>query len=244
MRKGPIGFWMRLVEVIVRPTSAVMTSPTWIGQENIPAAGPAILVMNHLSHADPFVAGIFVFDRPRTLRFLAKASLWRIPLVGTILRRIHQIPVYRYTTKARSALEAAQEALAEGHAVVIYPEGTCTQDPDLWPMEGKTGAARLALLSGAPVIPVANWGAQAIHHPITRKWRPRWRTPVTVSAGPPIDMSAFAGAPPSAPETLRGMTDIIMRRLRADVAAIRGVPAPEGPLWPQPVRSRPPEVQP
>jgi 1-acyl-sn-glycerol-3-phosphate acyltransferase len=235
---------MRLVEMLVRPASALLTRRTWIGQHNIPASGPAILVVNHVSHADPFVAGMFVFDRPRTLRFLAKASLWRIPLVGTILRRIHQIPVYRHTSRARTALEAAEAALAEGHAVVIYPEGTVTKDPCLWPMEGKTGAARLALLTGAPVIPIANWGAQKIHHPISGKWRPRWRTPVTVAAGPPIDLSSFAGAPPSAPETLSEMTEIIMRRLRADVATIRGVPAPEGPLLPQPVRARPPEVQP
>jgi 1-acyl-sn-glycerol-3-phosphate acyltransferase len=221
-----------------------MTRPRWIGQENIPASGPAILVINHISHADPFVTGIFVFDRPRTLRFLGKASVFEIPLAGTILRNIHQIPVYRHTANARKALDAAVAALGEGHAVVLYPEGTVTKDPDLWPMQGKTGAARLALLTGAPVIPIVNWGAQRIHDPLTGRWRPRLRTPVTVSAGPPIDLGAFTGASASSPEVLHEITDIIMRRLRSDLAVIRGEPAPGGPLFPQPVHSPSPEVSP
>jgi 1-acyl-sn-glycerol-3-phosphate acyltransferase len=244
MRRGRIGFWMRLAECIARPGLTVMTKPHWLGQQNIPAHGPAILVINHLSHADPFVTGQFIFDRPRTLRFLGKASLFDLPIAGAILRNIHQIPVYRHSTEAGKALDAAVDALAEGHAVVIYPEGTCTVDPDLWPMQGKTGAARLALLTGAPVIPIVNWGAQNIHNPLTGRVRLRPRTPVTVSAGPPIDLGPFAGAPASSPEVLREITDIIMRRLRADLAVIRGEPDPGGPLHPQPVRSPSPEVSP
>jgi 1-acyl-sn-glycerol-3-phosphate acyltransferase len=243
MRRGRIGFWMRLVEVLVRPAMAVMTRRRWIGQHHIPASGPAILVVNHISHADPFPVGLFVFDRPRTMRFLGKASLWKLPVAGLIVRRIGQIPVYRHSTRARDALDAAIKAVQQGKCIIIYPEGTCTRDPELWPMQGKTGAARLALATGAPVIPIANWGAHRIHHPHTKKWRPTFRTPVTVAAGPPIDLSAFAGAEPD-PQVLSEMTDLIMRRLRDDVAAIRGEPAPEGQLWPQPVRIRRPEVSP
>src|SRR5215207_8000367 len=174
---------MRLAELLVRPVLWLMTRPEWRGQENIPASGPAILVFNHISYADPFVASHFVFDRPRELRFLAKASLFKIPIGSYILRQIHQIPVQRYSTDAVKALQAAIAALNRGEAVVIYPEGTCTKDPELWPMQGRTGVARLALLTGAPVIPIAQWGAQRIHHPITRKLRLRPKTPVTVPAG-------------------------------------------------------------
>jgi 1-acyl-sn-glycerol-3-phosphate acyltransferase len=230
---------MRLAEFLVRPMLWVLTKPDWRGQENIPASGPAILVFNHISYADPFVAAHFVFDRPRELRFLGKASLFKIPVGGYILRQIHQIPVYRHSTDAVKALESAIEAIKGGEAVVIYPEGTCTKDPDLWPMQGKTGVARLALLTGAPVIPIAQWGAHAIHHPITREIRLRPRTKVIVSAGAPVDLSAFAGRPTNSPEVLRDVTDVIMRRLRDDVAKLRGEPAPTGPLLIPPPKSTP-----
>jgi 1-acyl-sn-glycerol-3-phosphate acyltransferase len=230
---------MRLAEFIVRPWMWLLTKPDWHGQQNIPATGPAILVFNHISYADPFVAAHFVFDRPRELRFLGKASLFRIPVGGYILRQIHQIPVHRHGADAVKALRSAIEALRDGQAVVIYPEGTCTKDPDLWPMQGRTGVARLALITGAPVIPIAQWGAQRIHHPITRKLRLRPRTPVTVSAGEPVDLSSFQGRPTSAPDVLREVTDVIMRRLRDDVAKLRGEPAPTSPLFVPPPKSKP-----
>ncbi len=244
MRAGKLGFWMRLAEVLVRPFLWVFTKPEWHGQENVPASGPAILVFNHISYADPFVAAHFVFDRPRELRFLGKASLFRIPIGGYILRQIHQIPVHRHSTDAVKALESAIAALDRGEAIVIYPEGTCTKEPDLWPMRGRTGVARLALLTGAPVIPISQWGAQNIHHPITRKLRLRPRTPVTVSAGPPVDLSAFAGRSTSSAETLHDVTDVIMYRLRDDVAALRGEPAPTGPLFEPPAKPRKPPSHP
>jgi 1-acyl-sn-glycerol-3-phosphate acyltransferase len=191
-------------------------------------------VLNHLSYADPLIAGEFIFDRPRDLRFLVKASLFRVPFVGMILRRIKQIPVYRNTEMAGQALEAAVTALYEGHAVVVYPEGTCTKDPGLWPMRGKTGAARLFALTGAPVVPIVQWGAHRIHNPITGRIRLRPRTPVTISAGPAIDLGAHSGR--TSPEALREMTDLIMRRLRSDVAELRGEPPPTGPLFVPPPR--------
>jgi len=243
VRRGKIGFWMRLAELLVRPVLWLMTRPEWRGQENIPASGPAILVFNHISYADPFVASHFVFDRPRELRFLAKASLFKIPIGSYILRQIHQIPVQRYSTDAVKALQAAIAALNRGEAVVIYPEGTCTKDPELWPMQGRTGVARLALLTGAPVIPIAQWGAQRIHHPITRKLRLRPKTPVTVSAGPPVDLSAFDGRPAASADVLREVTDVIMHRLRDDVAALRGEPAPTGPLFVPPPKSAAPSPE-
>jgi 1-acyl-sn-glycerol-3-phosphate acyltransferase len=248
VRRGKVGFWMRFAEFLVRPALWTFTKPDWRGQQNIPASGPAILVFNHISYADPFVAAQFVFDRPRELRFLGKASLFRIPLGGYILRQIHQIPVHRHSSDAVKALESAIAALHRGEAIVIYPEGTCTKDPDLWPMRGRTGVARLALITGAPVIPISQWGAQNIHHPITHKFRLRPRTPVQVSAGLPVDLSAFAHQPTSSAEVLRGATDVIMYRLRDDVAALRGEPAPTGPLFeppPKPPKSTTaPEVSP
>ncbi len=223
------GFWFRFAEAILRPALWMFTSTESRGYDHVPRSGPAILVVNHLSYADPLVVARYVYDRPREVRFLGKSSLFTLPVAGWLLRRLGQIPVYRATRDAGRALEAAVERIGQGEAPIIYPEGTCTKDPDFWPMQGKTGAARLWFATGAPVVPVVNWGAQRLHDPQTRRLRLRPRTPIVVAAGPPVDLSAFAGLEPTA-ETLRGVTDVIMRRLRADLAAVRGVPVPQGPL--------------
>ena len=76
------------------------------------------------------------------------------------MRHAGQIPVYRETGRAADAYRAAVAAVRGGEGVAVYPEGTLTRDPDLWPMVGKTGVARLALDDAGPVIPVAQWGAQ------------------------------------------------------------------------------------
>ncbi|MDP9239726.1 MAG: 1-acyl-sn-glycerol-3-phosphate acyltransferase, partial [Actinomycetota bacterium] len=137
-----------------------------------------------------------------------------------------QIPVWRNSKNASDSLHAANQALQRGEAVIIYPEGTVTKDPDLWPMTGKTGAARLALETGAPVIPVAMWGPQRLYDGRTKKVRLRPRTPVELVAGPPIDLSAWEGQPLTAP-VLRSATEAIMRRLRDMLGEIRGETPPE-----------------
>jgi 1-acyl-sn-glycerol-3-phosphate acyltransferase len=129
---------------------------------------------------------------------------------------------------AAKALEAATRAVRGGDAVIIYAEGTTTKEPNLWPMKGKTGVARLALDTGAPVVPVVMWGPQRIFDPRTAKLRLRPRTPVTVVAGPPVDLTKWADAQPTS-ATLYEMTEHIMMVLREMLAEVRGEPAP--PLW-------------
>jgi 1-acyl-sn-glycerol-3-phosphate acyltransferase len=224
------GFWLRFAEFILRPLLTVFTKRTWRGRENVPVTGPAIFVANHTSMADPLVIAHFLYDRPREMRVLVKSGLFTVPLVGTVLRSSGQIPVHRATRDAGDALRTAAARIRAGEAPLIYPEGTVTRDPDLWPMQGKTGVARLFLDTGAPVIPIVQWGSHRLHDPRTGKVRLRPRTPVTVSAGPPVDLSAYAGSPSTGP-VLREITDVIMRRLRDDLAELRGEPAPTGPLY-------------
>jgi 1-acyl-sn-glycerol-3-phosphate acyltransferase len=227
-----LGFWRRFVVAVLKPPLTLMTRRDWRGMEHVPAEGGVILVINHVSHADPFMSAHFVYDSGRWPQFLGKASVFGVPLVGWLLREVRQIPVQRGTVDAARALDAAIAAVKAGGAVVIYPEGTTTKDPDLWPMRGKTGVARLWLATGAPVVPVAVWGPQAIFHPRTGKLRLRPRTPVTVVAGPPVDLAGFAGAGAGAEATtatLHRITEVVMLRLRDLVADIRGAAAP--PLW-------------
>jgi len=217
------------VVVLVKPVLRVWTRRTWTGMDNIPASGGVIIVPNHLSHADPLVVAHYVYDAGRWPSFLAKASLFRVPIVGYIIGRCQQIPVERGTIDAARSLDTLVTAVKDGSAVLIYPEGTTTKEPDLWPMRGKTGAARLALATGAPVVPIVMDGPQAIFDPRTAKISLRPRIPVRVTAGPPVDLSAWAGAAPTR-ATLDAMTDAIMLHLRDMLAEMREVADPP-PLW-------------
>jgi 1-acyl-sn-glycerol-3-phosphate acyltransferase len=234
-----IGFWPRVAVVLVKPVLTIWTRRTWRGMEQLRRDGGIIIVPNHISHADPLVAAHFIYDSGRWPQFLGKASVFRVPVIGPILHWCRQIPVERGTVDAVKSLDKLVEALNQGGAVVIYPEGTTTREPDLWPMKGKTGAARLALATGAPVIPVAMVGPERMFNPKTSRLSLRPRTPVTVVAGPPVDLSRWAGANPSR-AVLEEMTDTIMLRIRDLVAEIRGGTPP--PLWARPARTGTPEV--
>jgi 1-acyl-sn-glycerol-3-phosphate acyltransferase len=225
--------------ILVKPPLTVLTRRTWSGMEHIPATGGAIFVANHMSHADPLVVAHFVYDAGRWPQFLAKSSLFRIPLLGPFLSAVRQIPVHRGTTDAIKALDSALAAVKDGESVIIYPEGTTTREPDLWPMRGKTGVARLWLATGVPVIPVVMWGPERIFDPRNGRINLRPRTPVTVVAGPPIDLSQWEGATPGA-TTLTEITDTIMLHLRDMLAGIR--PGTPPPLY-NPIRT-PPEEKP
>jgi 1-acyl-sn-glycerol-3-phosphate acyltransferase len=219
-----LGFWPRFAVAVVKPLMTVLTERDWRGMDNIPQSGGVILAVNHVSHADPFTAAHYIYDSGRWPEYLAKESVFRIPVVGAILRWCKQIPVHRGTVDAGKALDSAIKAVRAGECVVIYPEGTTTKEPDLWPMRGKTGVARLALATGAPVIPIAQYGMEAIFDPRTSKLRLR-RTKVHVWAGPAVDLSKWAGAEPTG-ATLTEMTEEIMNTLRVMVGEIRGETPP------------------
>jgi 1-acyl-sn-glycerol-3-phosphate acyltransferase len=233
VRLGRIGFWYRLAVVILKPLLLVLTRRRWSGFENIPADGGVIIAVNHISHADPLVfADALVFSTRRMPRILAKSTLFhgRGPVgwfVGKVLRGTGQIPVQRHTVDASLALHAAVEALERGELVAIYPEGTVTRDPDKWPMVAKTGVARLALLSGAPVVPLAQWGAQEILDSYRKPGLHLLpRHTMTLVAGPPVDLSPWRGKDLTV-EVLRDATAAVMAAITAQLEQIRGEQAPE-----------------
>lgn len=228
MTRRKLGFWRRFAVAVIKPPLLLLTRRDWSGSAHIPAEGGVIIAANHISQADPFAAAHFVYAAGRWPQFLAKASLFGVPGVGHLLRAVHQIPVRRGTADAVRALEAAVAAVRRGDGVIIYPEGTTTREPDLWPMRGKTGVARLWFATGAPIVPLVMWGPERIFDPRTSRLRPWPRTPVTVVAGPPIDLSRWAAATPTT-EALAEITDAIMLHLRDMLAEIRGGTPP--PLW-------------
>jgi 1-acyl-sn-glycerol-3-phosphate acyltransferase len=236
-RLGPV--WWVVIAVFYAPVS-LLIKLRYRNLEKLPQRGPAIVVTNHVSHVDPFLVGKMVIDGARRPRFLAKDSIFAVPVVGAAMRTMGHIPVRRGTVDAREALAAAVMALRAGGLVVLHPEGTVTRDPQGWPMAGKTGAARLWLLAPeVPVIPVAQWGVQQQIDLYRKKVRLVPRPRHVISVGDPIDLSAYAGRPADA-ATLREVTEVIMRTLRKDVADLRGLTEPTGALyrWVRPAAPR------
>ncbi|WP_327705073.1 lysophospholipid acyltransferase family protein [Streptomyces decoyicus] len=230
MSRRRIGFWYRLAAVICKPPLLVLFKRDWQGMEHIPADGGFITAVNHNSYLDPLSYAHYQYNTGRVPRFLAKAGLFKSGFVGLMMRGTGQIPVYRETTDAATAFRAAVDAIDKGECVAFYPEGTLTRDPDLWPMQGKTGAARVALLTKAPVIPVAQWGANDAMPPYAKEKKLRLlpRKTLRVKAGPPVDLSAYYDREPTA-EVLRAATDVIMAAISEQLAGLRGEPAPAEP---------------
>jgi 1-acyl-sn-glycerol-3-phosphate acyltransferase len=228
VRLGRIGFWYRLAVVLLKPPLLLLTRRRWIGLDRVPATGGVILAVNHISFIDPLcVADAVMFSTKRMPRFLAKSTLFEgNGLVGRTMRGASQIPVHRNTSDASIALQSAVEALQAGELVLIYPEGTVSRDPQKWPMATRTGVARLALLSGAPVLPVAQWGAQELHDSYrSNRLRLLARPLVTVEVGPPVDLDAWRDKELTGP-VLREATDAVMTEVRRMLEGIRGEKAP------------------
>ncbi|MEF9906591.1 lysophospholipid acyltransferase family protein [Streptomyces sp. P9-A2] len=232
MPRRRIGFAYRFAAVICKPPLVVLLKRDWHGMENIPAEGGFITAVNHNSHIDPFAYGHFQYNTGRVPRFLAKSGLFNKGFVGAMMRGTGQIPVYRESTDALSAFRAAIEAVERGECVAFYPEGTLTRDPDGWPMTGKTGAARVALQTRCPVIPVAQWGANEVLPPYAGRPRLFPRKTHRVLAGPPVDLDRFYGREMT-PELLKEATEAIMAAVTRHLEEIRGEKAPKEPYDPQ-----------
>jgi 1-acyl-sn-glycerol-3-phosphate acyltransferase len=228
MSKKPVPLGYKIVIAILAPLAYVVTKRTWRGRENLPQGPGFIVAANHISSLDflPLVQFLVWWARPP--QALAKQSLFDAPVVGLAMRSMGMIPVLRGTASAGRALDGAKKALADGGLVLIYPEGTVTRDPAVWPMRGRPGAVRLALETGAPLVPVAQWGAQRLL-PRGRKC-PRLfpRTRVYVTAGPAIDLSDLAAWEDQA-AAVRAGTERLMRTLTEMVGELRGETPPAEP---------------
>jgi 1-acyl-sn-glycerol-3-phosphate acyltransferase len=195
--------------------------------------GPVIVVANHTSFADGILLALVGRRLGRSLRLMATGGVFRSALVGPLARRLGFIPVLRGTSAAAGSLDAAAAALAAGEAVGLFPEGRITRDGRHWPERSRTGAVRLALRTGAPVVPVALVGAyrvvgrRGIAARLLRNTvlRPR----VRVAVGEPIDVRRLAGVSGDRPvddATVRRVADEVMAVLVGQVAELRGEPAP------------------
>ena len=208
------------------PILTVMARYDVIDGHKLPKRGAFILAPNHYSEIDPVIVGRFVWKLKRVPRFLAKASVFKNPVIGAILRASGQIPVEREGRgRSDAPLKAAAQLVERELAVIIYPEGTLTRDPDLWPMRGKTGAVRMALTAGVPIIPAAHWGTQEVMARYSKKisFFPRKR--LVCKIGDPVDLSDLVGKPLDS-ATLAEGTVRVMDAITALVADLRGEEPP------------------
>lgn len=225
--REPIPWSYHGVIATVRPLLMGITRREWSGGEHVPPTGGFIVASNHYSEVDPLTVAHFLVDHGRAPYFLAKSSLFEVPLLGRALTHLQQVPVYRATSRAGDALEAARTALAAGKCIAIMPEGTLTRDPDMWPMRGRPGVGRLALSSRAPVVPVGQWGAQGILDRYARRPGNVLRRPVQhVKAGPAVDLSDLYDRPDD-PRAHAEATARVMRAVADIVGELRGESAPE-----------------
>jgi 1-acyl-sn-glycerol-3-phosphate acyltransferase len=221
LHKPKAGFLIRLVVVVLYPVTSAMFRLRWRGLDKMPppSAGGAIVAINHTSHIDTILMARVVWQSGRIPRFMVKDGVFKLPLIGPLFYNTKQIPVHRGTANAANALTDAVAALKDGEVVVIYPEGSTTRDPDQWPMQGKTGIARLVLACpDVKVVPIGQWGAQK------QKKRHFGRRTSTVIIGEPVDLTRFAGAEPNA-AVLRELTDTVMAEIRELVAEARSAEA-------------------
>jgi 1-acyl-sn-glycerol-3-phosphate acyltransferase len=214
------GWAFNLAVPVLKPILFATTKHTWIDGEKIPATGGCILVFNHVSHVDPITAAHIVYDHGRMPRYLAKSGLFKNRALACFLKGAGQIPVERLSKNAKGAFDAAVAAVRAGECVVVYPEGTLTRDPDLWPMAGKSGAARIALETGCPVIPVGQWGAHDLLYPYAKKPHLYPRTKITMKVGDPVPLDDLRTQPHTA-KAVGEATRRIMAALTDLVAELR-----------------------
>ncbi|MDR7087306.1 1-acyl-sn-glycerol-3-phosphate acyltransferase [Aeromicrobium panaciterrae] len=220
MQKRVVPRTTRVIAFFLRPLFRIFSKRDYAGVENLPEGG-YVLAPNHLSHLDPLFIALFMLDNNVPPRFLGKDTIMDLPVIGRILRSAEQIPVYRSTEGAAESLRAAVAAVNDGQIITIYPEGTITRDPAAWPMSGRTGAVRVALASGKPLIPVMQWGPQAVLWPYSKRLRLLPRKTIHVRVGKPMDLSAYEGKPLTE-ELLHAATDELMDTLTAMMSEVRG----------------------
>ncbi|MGW9112434.1 lysophospholipid acyltransferase family protein [Microbacterium sp. NPDC055683] len=221
-KSRPSIFW--LLAAIIVPLVGIVARIDIRDREKLPADGAFVLAPNHHSEIDPLIVAVATWRMGRAPRFLAKESLFRVPVLGAALRATGMVPVARSRGAAAQALAQAKELAAKRNGVIVYPEGTLTRDPALWPMRGKSGAVRLALAGDLPLIPMAQWGAQAL--------MPRYgklslfppRKPMTVVVGDAVDLSDLRGRTDQA--AISEGTDRLMAAITGLLEQLRGETAP------------------
>jgi len=223
--KTPI---FRVLAFLILPAMTLLSKYILHGTNNVPARGAFVLSPNHYSNLDPIVIGVGMWKIGRMPRYMAKASLFKVPFLGWLMRTSGQVPVERILRGREGVdpMKAARHIADQGLAVVVYPEGSLTREPDMWPMRGKHGAVRTALEAGIPLIPAASWGAQEILPRYSKRISIFPRKTVHIRFGEPIDLSKFEGKQIDS-RVLAEATEKLMTAITELLEELRGASAPK-----------------
>jgi 1-acyl-sn-glycerol-3-phosphate acyltransferase len=217
------GLAWRIGVPILKPLLLLLGQRAWRHAERIPHHGGVIVAINHISHIDPLMSGLLVWDYGRVPRFIAKSSLFgHSRVLDWWLTQGGQVPVDR--SAGAAGFQAAVDVVNAGDLLIVYIEGSITKDPTGWPMRPKTGAARIALQTGAPVIPVGQWGAHELLPAYSKKLSLR-RPKIHFSVGNPVDLGDLRGKAED-PAAVREATDRVMAAVVEQVEILRGAQAP------------------
>jgi 1-acyl-sn-glycerol-3-phosphate acyltransferase len=202
----------RALELTVSPALRAVYRPDVTGLENVPRTGPVILAANHISFADEIFTPVAA---RRKVFYFAKSEYFTTPGVrgramAAFFNGMGQVPVERGDTRsAASVIDIGVDLLREGKALGIYPEGTRSRDGRLYKF--RTGVARVALRSGAPVVPVGLVGTADVQPPGSHMWH---LAPVGIHFGAPLDFGHRAEEERSA-RVLREITDTVRKAVQA-----------------------------
>src|SRR4051812_24173211 len=177
---------------------------TILGDDNLPRAGGAVMTVNHTGYFDFAYAGLAAQRSRRLVRFMAKDGVFSHPVSGPLMRGMHHIPVDR--TAGAASYAAAVDALSAGEIVGVFPEATISRSFEL--KEFKTGAARMAVEAGVPILPVVIWGSQRVWTKGHPKRLGRTNVPILISVGEPI-----AVAPDADPDAVTSQYKAVMAEL-------------------------------
>lgn len=229
-KRKPSFFWV--LASLILPLWSCMVRYRFTPDSKLPNTGPFIMSPNHYSEIDPIAMGAAIWHLGRLPRFMAKESLFKVPVFGWLLRATGQIPVKREGAVRSSngnPMGAAEELIRREAGVIVYPEGTLTRDPELWPMRGKSGAVRLALETGIPLIPAAHWGTQRLMPRYGKGIHPFPRKTIEVAVGQPLDLSKFDGRDIDQ-KIVNEATVMLMNEITRLLAGLRGE-TPPAELW-------------
>lgn len=216
-------FYYRVIKwltLLTKPVTRIKIS----GLENIPEAGGVVLAPNHISNLDPVVAGVAI-SKQRPVRALAKASLFSKPIIGNVLTKMGHVPVLRNSNQAANAYQEAVNRVNLGEVIALFPEGTIPPSvTQLGPF--KTGAARLALETGAPLIPVGQWGIQKTLPPRKNPFIPLvkalfTRPTHTIIVGEPITPILIPNTDPTDQRNVKALTQQLAIEIEKLVSGLR-----------------------
>jgi len=193
-RRGDLSGWWLFGIAVVGFFSRVLFRLRVEGADRVPSSGSAIVAGNHVSALDGVALALATGSRGRRMtRFLVAAEFFRKLWCGWALRLYRQIPIRR-GARDQGALDVAIETIRGGALAGIFPEGTVNPEPEAGLLRGRKGAARIALATDAPVVPVGIWGTQARWPKAGLHLRRPWRPVVAISYGEPIPAKGDAGS--------------------------------------------------